>query len=74
MTHTAQPTCRLGIAAYWSALADTVPPPQDRIGWWSATMSANPEPASSRGGVVGHTAKHTIAISVDHTRVLRPQA
>ena len=33
VTQTAQPTCRLGIAAYWSAPADTVPLPQDIGGW-----------------------------------------
>ncbi|OLT18321.1 hypothetical protein BJF79_48205 [Actinomadura sp. CNU-125] len=66
-----QPMCRLGMAAYGFAPADTTPVPQVAGGWCSAMTSTYPPPGSSRGGVTGHSAKHAIAMSVVQISVLR---
>ncbi|CNG05933.1 Uncharacterised protein [Mycobacterium tuberculosis] len=66
--------CRLGIAAYGFAPADTTSLPQVAGGWCMAMMSVNPSPGSSLGGVVGQTAKQQIAISVTRISVLRAHA
>ncbi len=73
VTQTAHPTCKLGIAAHWSAPADTVLLPHDKNGWCVATTSWKPSPGSKRGGVSGHIAKQPIAISVLATSTPRAQ-
>ncbi len=69
--HATQPMCRLGMAAYGLAPADTTSLPQVAGGWCIAMMSVKPSPGSSRGGVVGQIAKQQIAISVTRISVLR---
>ncbi|MEI5671708.1 hypothetical protein V7S47_00520 [Nocardioides sp. CCNWLW216] len=69
---TAQPTCRLGMAAYSLASSETGEPPYALLPP-TAPVSIMPRPASSRGGVIGTQMCTSIATAVASTSDRRAQ-
>ncbi len=69
--HSAQPTCRLGIAAYWLVMppmprgALAAPPHQPYELYWAIVSTKPYEASSSRGGQVGRRVKPMRPMNVD---------